>query len=247
MALGTLAAAVAPSLISAGLSYGASKLFGGSSGNAAAPLQNFQPTGFSGGGFNTSFGPGGLTIKPTAERLGAVKGLSDTFGNLAGEISGLRPRVAPGMSDLRRSRLAEVEAARSSAVGNLRENLARRRVLGSSFGQDALTRAENEFGMARDKVASESFLQELEATNQLIQQEFAARRGQFQTGLDELNLEADLASKLAAGATKVMSDNAQFLSALNAKEAQGAGKFFGDTFNPAFKAIGEFAGKALAA
>lgn len=247
MALGTLAAAVAPSLISAGLSYGASKLFGGSSGSSSAPLQNFQPTGFSGGGFSTSYGPGGLTIAPTAERSGLVRSLGKSFGDLSAELGGLKAKVAPGFSDLRRSRLAEVEASRSSAIGNLRENLARRRVLGSSFGQDALTRAENEFGQQRDKVAAESFLQELEATNQLIQQDFAARRGQFQTGLDELNLEADIATKLSGNATGVMAKNAQMLAELNAKEAANSGKFFSETFTPAFKAIGDFAGKALAA
>jgi hypothetical protein len=233
---------IAPA-IGAGVTFGAQKLFGGSSGSPTAGLESFRPTGFQGGGFGTSFGSGGLTITPTAERLGLVGGLRDSFGGLAGELGGLRSRVAPGMSDLRAARLGEIESARSSAVGNLRDNLARRRVLGSSFGQDALSRAEAEFGDIKGKAAAETFMQEIEMTNNLINQQFAAARGQFQTGLDELNLEAGIASGLAAKATDTMGKNAQFLAALTAQEAAGAGKFFGETFRPVGKAIGDAAGK----
>lgn len=223
------------------------KSFFGGGDSPTDTLKNFQPSGFSGGGFGTSFGPGGtLAVSPTAERTGLVRSLGKSFGDLSAEIGGLRSKVTPGFSDLRKSRLAEVETARSSAIGNLRENLARRRVLGSSFGQDALTRAENEFGLSRDKVAAESFLQELEATNQLIQQDFAARRGQFQTGLDELNLEADIATKLSANATNAMQKNAATLAELQAKEQAGAGKFFGDIAGALLGDTGKVLGTKLA-
>lgn len=266
MALGTLGTAVAAPLITAGVTYGASKLFGPKPAQpATAPLQNFQPTGFTGGGFSSTFNNGNLSIAPTSDRLGLIGGLSGNFGNLASELSGLRSRVAPGVGDLSRARLGEVdvarearlgeiENARTAAIGNLRENLQRRRVLGSSFGQDALTRAESEFaqerervqaatGAERERVAAESFLQEFEMTNQLINQQFEAQRLSFQTGLDELNLEAGIAAQLSASASKSMATNAQFLAGLNAKEAEGAGKFFGDTFNPVFKAVGDAGGK----
>ena len=233
---------IAP-IVGAGISWGANKLFGGgsSSGSSQAPLQQFKPSGFNAGGLGASFGQdGNLSITPTAERIGAVRGLQDVFGNLAGELSGQRGLVAPGVSELRKQRLGEIETTRASAIGNLRENLARRRVLGSSFGQDALSRAESEFAGQKERVAAESFLQEFELTNQLINQQFGALRGQAQTGLDELNLQADLASKLSAGATGAMQKNAQALAEMNAKEAAGKGKFFGDLIQP----IGAAAGKA---
>ena len=233
---------IAP-IVGAGISYGANKLFGPKEGAAQAPLQNFQPPGFQGGGFGTKFGPGGLTITPTAERLAAVSGLKDTFGNLATELSGQRSKVAPGVSDLRAARLGEIENARRSSIGNLRENLQRRRVLGSSFGQDALTRAESEFAGQKDRVAAETFLQEFEMTNQLINQQFGALRSAAQTGLDELNLEAELGAKLASGATNAMASNAQMLAKLNAEEAAGQGKFMGDLIAPVAKGVGGAAGK----
>lgn len=240
MALGTLGTALATSAVTAGANFGLSKLFGGKKGEAQAGLQPgaFAPTGFSAGGLTSGMSNGNITITPSGQRLGLVGDVANTFAERAGLLSGLRDSVAPGISGLRASRLAEIDNARKAAIGNLRENMARRRVLGSSFGQDAIARAEKEFGQERERVAAESFLQELELTNQLINQEFEARRQQFQTGLDELNLQADVATKLAGVSTQQMGANARLLAELNAKEAAGAGKFFGETFGPFTKALG---------
>lgn len=239
MALGTLAAAALPSLVSAGASWGLGKLFGGNEKPAAAPIQQFRPTGITAGGLTSSVSGDNLTITPSAERLGLVRNLAGGFTNEADALAGLRDRVTPGFSDLRTSRLQQIEDARKAAIGNLRENMARRRVLGSSFGQDALTRAELEFGRAKESTAAESFLQELDATNQLVQQEFQARRGAFEAGLNDLNLQADVATKLAAGASAQLGANARLEAELAAKEAAGKGKFFGENvISPISKAVG---------
>lgn len=230
--------------VSGAANFGLSKLFGGEKGEAQSGLSTFQPAGFSAGGLTTGFDPatGRITLTPSAERLGYVRGVSEGFNAEADLFGGLRSRVAPGVSDLRRARLEEIENARVQAIGNLRENLSRRRVLGSSFGQDAATRAEAEFAGARERVSAESFLQELEMSNQLIQQEFASRRASFQTGLDELNLQADLAAKLSGAATQQLGANARALAELNAKEAAGSGKFFGEITQPFTAALGKAAG-----
>lgn len=233
-------AAAAPAVISGGLSFLGSKLFGG--GKPAAPP---PPTGINAGGLTSTLSGGNIGINASPERLGLVSGVSDAFGRLGSDLGILRQSVAPGISGLRASRLQEIENARQRAIGDLRENLQRRRVLGSSFGSDAIARAESEFGGQRDKVAAESFLQELELTNQFITQQFNAQRGQFQTGLDELNLQADVATKLASKATDTLSANARFTSALAAQEAQNAGKFFGQSFGPAFNAIGQSVGGGI--
>lgn len=233
---------LAASAITSGVSFGASKLFGGGSGDTSGlQPQNFTPAGINAGGLNSSFQGGNINVSPDAARTGLVNNLASQFGDQAAQLNALRGSVAPGISALRSSRLGEIESARQASIGNLRENLARRRVLGSSFGQDAITRAESEFAGQRDKVAAESFLQELEASNQLINQQFNATRLQFQTGLDELNLEADVATKIGAKATETLGANARTLAALNAQEAAGAGKFFGQTFDPLFKQIGSSA------
>lgn len=242
MALGTLGTALAGSAITAGANFGINKLFGPKKGEAQAPLTQFQFPGFNAGGLNASADKSGnYTVSPSAERLGLVNNVAGQFGAQAGELGALRSRVAPGVSDLRAAKLAEIENARLNAVGNLRENLQRRRVLGSSFGQDTLARAENEFGQAKAKASAESFLQELEMTNNLLNQQYEASRNQFQTGLNEMNLQADVAAKLASGATATMGANARFLSELNAKEAAGAGRFMGDITQPFTKALGNYA------
>lgn len=243
MALGTLGTALAGSAISAGASFGLNKLFGGKKGEAQAPLANFQAPGFSAGGLSAQADKTGqYSVTSNGERLGLVGDIANQYGLQAGELGALRNRVAPGVSDLRNARLAELENARTAAMGNLRENLQRRRVLGSSFGQDSLARADLEFGQAKSKASAESFLQELEMTNNILNQQYEAGRNQFQTSLNELNLQADVAAKLAAGSTATMGANARFLSELNAKEAAGSGRLMGDIFAPVTKAAGNYVG-----
>lgn len=277
MALATLAGAAA----SAAISFGANKLFGQNS--AKKPMDALgRPTslisqsqldaglsgldknpfaGFEGGGLKGGLDSAGrVTVGATGDRLGAVGALRSLFPQQANEIAALKARVAPGMSDLRSSRLAELESSRSKAIGNLRENLQKRRVLGSSFAQDTLANAESEFAMQKDKVAAESFMTELEMTNQFVNQEFDLRRGEFQTALDELNLEADVASKLssqvtdlmaasarykaqavstlALGGAQVDSSNLQAQAQIAAESDAGAGKFIGELTQPLAKTFG---------
>ena len=233
-------AAAAPALITGGLQFGLGKLFGGGSKTVAPPP---PPTGINAGGLSSSMSGGNINVAASPERLGFVSGVQNTFRDLGGEIGALRGMVAPGISSLRASRLAEIEDARNRAIGDLRENLQRRRIMGSSFGNDAIARAENEFAGTRERVAAESTLQELEATNNLINQQFNAQRMQFQTGLDELNLQANIAAGLAGKATDTMSQNARFMALLNSQEAAASGKFFGQAFGPAFNAVGSSVGK----
>lgn len=238
MAIGTLIGSLAGAAATAGASSLFSKAFGSKgSKNPTAPLQSFTPPGINAGGLKATFGEGGVTVNSSAERQGLVSGLAGQSGAFANTIAQLRDMVTPGIGGLTKSRLEQIENARLAATGNLRDNLARRRVLGSSFGQDALARAELEFGKEKERVAAESFLQELEATTQLVQQEFTARRDEFQTQLTELNLEATLASTLSTKATDALARNAQVESLLNAQEAEGLGKFFGQTFQPVANSI----------
>lgn len=236
----SILAAAVPSVISGGAS-----ILGGMFGKKDAPKVSSPPPGINAGGLTSNFSNGTIGITADANRTGMVNNISNTFGAQADQIAGLRPMIAPGMSDLRASKLSEIENARMSAIGNLRENLGRRRVLGSSFAQDANTRAEVEFAQQKERVQAETFLQELEATNNLMQQEFTARRGQFQTNLDELNLEANIAAGLAGKATDVLGKNAQTEALLAAQAQQGAGKFFGQLAEPIGKAAGKSFGDTM--
>lgn len=228
MALGSI---IGPA-VGAAASFGLSKLFGGKSSSSSlssAGVPSINAGGLSGSGGN---------IKSSPERMGLVSNIASLFPQQAEIFKGLRESVTPGFSKLREARLAEVENARSRAIGNLRDNLQRRRVLGSSFGNDAILRGEAEFAKESERVQAESFLQEMEMTAELTQKEFTARQGEFQTFLDELNLQAEVGTQLASGASAQLGANARLKAQLDAQSAAGAGKFFGQAFQPAIDALG---------
>lgn len=102
---------------------------------------------------------------------GTLGGIRSGLGGLRGELQALRSEIRPGMGRLTESRLAGLESQRGRAIGNLREELARRRVAGSSFAIRELGAVESEFQRQEDLVRAESFLQELGATTDLLNQE----------------------------------------------------------------------------
>lgn len=190
-------------------------LFGGSdSGDVASPVRNFSPATISAGGLVSSLG----SVAGDKNRIGVASGndrqllvrdLSDVFRNSANQIAGLRSQVRPGFGRLTESRVQAIENARRRSIGNLRENLQRRRVLGSSFGQDALARAEAEFAQEEAQARAQSFLEELDLSQRLLEKETESRANRFQTVLNDLNLQAEIATRLATNATNALSSTAQ--------------------------------------
>src|SRR4029077_1642117 len=121
---------IAP-LVGAAISGGANALFSKGQQNPNDFLSGFQPTGISAGGLTSGMSGGNVTISPSGDRLGAVNNVANAFGNQADLLSSLRAQVTPGYNDLLKSRLDTLNNSKLSAVGNLRDNLQRRRVLGS--------------------------------------------------------------------------------------------------------------------
>lgn len=180
-----------------------------------APQINYTPTGFSGGGLSGLFGGGGFNVSGSAGRNAAVGGVANTFGQQAQDIAGLRQQFAPGQSQLLNTQLTQLQNNRTQALGDLRSNLAQRRVLGSSFAQNSLANADQTYQQQQQQVIAQSYMQDLQAQVQLQQQQYTAARGQFQTGLDEMNLEAGLASQLGSQASSAMASIAQTQAQLN--------------------------------
>jgi len=236
------------------------KLIGGilglDSGKAGQPMQDFKPTGFTSPGLSVKPVDKNLEITTTPLRQELLSGVRGAFTGQAERMRGLLPewqqeiggvlgQVQPGMGALTESRLGEIESARRRTVGNLRENLARRRIMGSSFAQDALSRAESEFAKQKADVAAQSKMEELALTNQLMQERramtaeminkaFQADVGSFTTELEDMKFQEGLATQIASGATAAFAANARLQSQINA-EAQGTGA----------ELIGGIAGAAL--
>lgn len=187
------------------------------SGTAASKL---KPVNLNAGGLKSRFSGNSLNVSSTGARKGLVNNLSQTSLNQADLLAGLRGQVGDATSGLTASRLAQIEDARKASASNLRDNLARRKILGSSFAGDAQTRNELDFARQREQAAAEGFLQEIDLKNQLINQEFDVRRNAFSTKLDELNLQADLGAKFASLASSTLQASAQLRAQLAVQSAQ---------------------------
>lgn len=202
-------------------------LFGGDT-----PQVQYNPVGASGGGLNTSIpsGGGNITVTPDANRLGAVGDVANTYSDLAKETGDLRSKVTPGYNDLLTSQLGNINDSARSAIGNLRTNLQSRRILGSSFGQDTIGRTDAEFSKQRNETMATNYLSSLDASNKLLQQQYQARTQAANTGLTELNLEANVANGLIGNTNQILAQNAQTNAKLEAEAQAGQGKMLGTLF-----------------
>lgn len=210
-----------------------------------APTNNYKPTGFSTAGLTATYTPednlgGGLSSvirrmrgeEPTAPGVNITRSalLNDTIGGLGSafnrqfqelggmrdEFSGLQAQLAPGFGAITQAAITNLENRRRSAIGNLRENLQRRRVLGSSFASDALGRTEAEFAQQEAEIRAQAKMKEVGATEQLmarqvdlINQQAQARSNEFNVQLQQLNLEAQIATQISTGVSAIMAQNAQ--------------------------------------
>lgn len=258
--MGSIAGSIAGSLVSAG----ASKLLGGGKSSSGGG-GNFRPLGIRVPGLRVIYDEerGGFTASQQPERItlldqikqnlfdqaatvrGTIPRFTSAFGTAISGTQDLLNRVAPGASDLRAARLRELENARQRASSNLTQNLAKRRVAGSSFANQLAAEQELAFGQEAEKIAAESLLQELELTNMFQQQRTELELGQIDTELknllsalqfegaapqleiDDQNFIAGLAAQLASGATGALQANSAIQMQLKAQELAGAGQFAG--------------------
>ena len=216
-------------------SAGAQRLFGG--GGRSAGLQQLQSSGFSGGGLTGTTSPDGIfSVRQSAPRRRNLRNLANASLDAAGEIGTLREGLAPGFGQVTSARLNAIGDRRRAAIGNLRDNLARRRLAGSSFAADALSRAEAEFGREEANARAQGFLEELDANANLLTREAALRAQGFQTFVNNANLNAELAQR----GQQILSNNAGTIADLEARAAAGRGQFAGSLAQPVVSALGDF-------
>lgn len=111
-----------------------------------------------------------------------------------------------------------------------------------------MARGEREFAREEANFAAQTTLQELDATRQLISNKTSARTRQFQAKLNEQNLQANIASQLAGGATNAFAANAKAQAELAAQEAVNRGSFIANLITTAAPIVGGlFGGPAGAA
>ena len=178
-----------------------------------------------------------VDISSSPERDQLVSDISNRFKDLGASFRDLRGKVAPGFSQIRKSRLQAVETARRRNQQNLAGNFARRRFGGSSFAADQLTRADREFAEATAAEEARTFLEEMGATAELLQNEAQADIAGLETILNEMNIQSQVALSVINGAQG--SIGSAINTALSAEASRRAGEL----------SVGEFfsglAGSAL--
>lgn len=164
-----------------------------------------------------------LTITSTPARQALTGDLAAQFGRTARELGNLRAQVSPGFGRLTDAARSTLGSARSRAIGDLRETLARRRLSGSSFAADTLARAEAEFAQAENELVQRSFLQELDLSTRLLEREAANDAARLQTAINEMNLQASLGESLSQAGLGILANLSQVQSTLLRDMAVGAG------------------------
>ena len=207
----------------------------GNSGNVTSSVRQFKPFGANTPGTSFTADNGSFTATRSPETQNALTNLSKAFGNTATDFGKLRTQVAPGFGKLTEVGLRAVEDARLRTVGDLKQNLSRRRVLGSSFAEDDISRTNAEFSRVSEQIETENFIKEIEETRQLINDESAAATAQYKVLIDQGNFESSVAAQLAASATSVLGDLAKFEAALLNEFAGRQGDIAGTVAGGLFK------------
>jgi len=265
------------SAIAGGLAAGAAGALLGGGGGGGSTQARPQIVPFDAGGISTRFNEGVLTAETSAERQSLINALAQSFRTQAqqvgdfgpqfrdifqtqqDELGGLREQLQPGFGALTKARLDEIETGRQRALGNLRESLAKRRVQGSSFGQSLQVQAEREFSQASGEARARSVLEELDATQriidlqfqtglqslntslQLLQTETSLERAGTEVEIQEQNRLVDIVTQLQSGVQSTLNQAAQFNAQAAQQSLSGAGQFFGQSGIP--QAIGQAAGQ----
>lgn len=209
---------------------------------ALQSIKDYKPYGFTTGGLSGSLQDGSFTITRSPELQAQLGGLQSALSQRALEFANLRKGMDRDTSGiigaLRETGVNAIRGRSRRAVGDLRENLARRRVAGSSFAADALTRAEAQFAQEEAQFGAEVGVKEFEMKQQMLAKdiellgiETEANVKSFQAGLTQLNLESALAAQISTSLSSIAAENAraiadiyaQFYGARENKLGTGAG------------------------
>ena len=240
--MGGLATAVGAGLTYLGGQSASNSLRAGLA-DSASTLRNYKPLNFTTPGYTGTTNNGTFNLTRSPELNTALTGQSNAFGTAAAGFGNLLTQVQPGYDKLTASQLAENENKRRSAIGNLRENLQRRRVLGSSFAQDAVTRANLAYEQNAQQIEATNFINSLNASADLYSKQATAQANQFGTLLNQFNLESNIATNMTTSMNQISASNSQLLANLYADYAGAQASIGGAVMGAGLSVLGEGIGK----
>ena len=212
----------------AGVLKGVGKLVGGifGGGSVKQPKFDFFPN-ITTPAFRLKTAPGGAVN---------LTRLSDTqrFPKILSNLADLRGEVRPGVGRFTEAAVDAIRSAKEDTLGNVRQQLQRRRVQGSSFANAQLAGIEAAFGREEALFRGQALLQEIDQTFRIINQELKVKISNFQAEFVELGIAANVAGFV----TEALSAQAVVDKETAAEAAKGAGAAFGDFGSVIGEAIG---------
>ena len=228
-AIGTALGGAFGGPIGAALGGAAGSLIGGQFGGGSVkqPKFNFFPT-ITTPVFRLKTTPGG------AVTLTRPFGDKQRFPNILSDLADLRGEVRPGFGRFTEAAVDAIRRTKEDTLGNVRQQLQRRRVQGSSFANAQLAGIEAAFGREEALFRGQALLQEIETTFKIINEEFKVKLANFQAEFVELGLAANVAGFV----TQALSAQSVVDKQIAAEAAIGAGSAFGDFGGVLGEAIG---------
>lgn len=201
--------------------------------SGGAPQINYTPGGFTNPtGFSaTPTNAAGTLVSESPTLSSNIGSLQSTFQSAAGAFQNLASTVAPGFSQFRTAGLRDIANTFMQQRSNLKESLAQRRVLGSSFANSQFNQLAADQAQTEADFEARSYLQELDASNTLIQEQYSTQAQSFSTAINQSNIETQVAANLTAQnnqiGAQIASANAELSAGTIAGNAQLVGTLIG--------------------
>lgn len=184
------------------------------------------------GGFNGIFNNLGTLSGQFSGLNSSLSGVGTTLGGLGKSLADLRSQVAPGMGRITQARVAAIQNAGAETLGDLRTQLQRRSIAGSSFANDSEARVKLATAQAVEQAQAQGILDEIGASVQITQAEMQNQAAVLGLGAEErANLAGAVTTYMAQAqtlSTKISQELSQFQTAaamtsnLNQVMMQGA-------------------------
>ena len=159
--------------------------------------QGITPFSYQGPGYGINIdNTGNIGMTRTAESQGVMDRLLGGLSTDEAAYGDLLSQITPGFGRLSNARRDEIERAAQKGVGNLRDQLARRRVAGSSFANDQIGSLRAEYDALKEKSLAESMVQELQMTQDVIGARTNARNATISQAFQNIQFEGNLGGQL---------------------------------------------------
>lgn len=167
--------------------------------NAAASIGgNNGPSSLTGGGLGINIGNNNLGLTRSDEVSGLMDNLITGMNTDESAYNDLLGQLTPGFGLVTAARRAAIDTDQQKNISDLNANLARRRIAGSSFANDTVSNANADYAKQKADADAQSFLDELNATQQVLGARTAARQKSIEDALTQSNFETQTGATLLA-------------------------------------------------